>query len=275
MGNMLKNLQPQCETSSSKFKMKGEFTPVYQFKFLEPFDEDSTNGLCLNNVYLPEEIIENILSYVPPTNLLGLTLVCKRWCNIIKSENFWMSIYNRRHPDKAKKLPWYVFYSYFTTDNFHNILRNGNGQEQYKYWTIVKNYGDEFKIENPPIGSEPLPPDVPDFNGRTSCFATSYQDCSKIQEISLRNKRLLRYILNKFMPHIYVSEWVAGRFDCGCMYKLGIRGYSEEYSEDMSLDSIADSPEGSSLMPLFYMTKKIVIEQWEGKNGKSLVLRVV
>ncbi|KAJ8939456.1 hypothetical protein NQ318_023082 [Aromia moschata] len=122
-----------------------------------------------------------------------------------------------------------------------------------------------FELEDLPYGSEPLSLDVPDFNGCTSCFATSFYECKKIQEISLRKKRLLRYILNQFKPHIYVIEWAAGRYDCGCRYQLGIRGYEEDGIVDMDFDD-------GSIIPLFYITKEMVVQQWEGKKWEKKVV---
>nr|CAH7759333.1 unnamed protein product [Callosobruchus chinensis]CAH7761829.1 unnamed protein product [Callosobruchus chinensis] len=260
---------------ATKMSNTDHFTPVDKFEFmglLEISEQESTNGLCFNDIYLPEEILLSILSYVPPKNLLSLTLVCKRWCNIIKSEALWMEIHKMNQPNwQRKKLPWYIYYCYHTTDSFKNMLKNGNGQEKFKHWKLVSNEGDQFQIENPPKGSDPLPPDVPDFNGKTSCFVTSFYECNKIQEISLREKRLLRYILNKFMPHIYVSEWMAGRFDCGCVYKLGIRGYNNQYDEHTYEELQSEEP---SLMPLFQMSKKVLIDQWQGRAWQKVEILI-
>lgn len=158
-----------------------DYTSVEEFAFHGIFEEDSTNGFCFNNVYIPEEIILNIFSYVPSKDILQLTLVCKKWCNIIKSNSFWINKYNSYYHNKAKNLPWYVYYSYFTTNNYTNLIRNGNGQQQFEHWKIVKNYGDKFKIEDPPVGADPLPANVPEFNGHTSCFVTSFYECNKYQ----------------------------------------------------------------------------------------------
>ncbi|KAG5900532.1 F-box only protein 6 [Gonioctena quinquepunctata] len=150
---------------------------------------------------------------------------------------------------------------------------NGNGQEKYKHWKILNNFGDQFRIENPPIGSDPLPLGVPEFNGYTSCFATSYYECTKVQEILLKNKLLLRYIMDKFMPHIYISEWVAGRFDCGSRYKLGIRGCGEEYTKGdvFSLYGSDDSPE---IIAEFQKSEEVFVEQWKGKEWKKVELLI-
>lgn len=169
------------EISKSLSEDENKFIPVDKFEFHSAFDVDSPNGLCFNNRYLPEEICLNILSYVPPAKILNLTLVCKNWCNIIKSDHFWMHLYNRYYSNKAKQLPWYVYYSLFTTKNYENLLKNANGEQAFKHWVIIKNYGDEFQIENPPFGADPLPANVKDFNGNTSCFATSFYECNKIQ----------------------------------------------------------------------------------------------
>ncbi|CAH1981337.1 unnamed protein product [Acanthoscelides obtectus] len=261
--------------STSKMSNSEDYTPVEKFDFMEPLgiaEDDETNGLCFNGTYLPEEILLNILSYIPPQNLLALTLVCKTWCNMIKSEPLWMEVHKKRNPSSPrKKLPWYIYYCYHTTDSFKNMLKNGNGQEKFKHWKIISDEGDQFQIENPPKGSDPLPKDVPDFNGKTSCFVTSFYECNKVQEISLKEKRLLRYILNKFMPHIYVSEWMAGRFDCGCVYKLGIRGYNDQYY-NYTYEELQS--EDTRLRPLFQMSKKVLIDQWQGRAWQKVEILI-
>lgn len=151
------------------------------FKFHSAFEENSSNGLLLNTHYIPEEVIVDILSYLEPKPLLHLTLVCKKWCNIIKSDHFWFCFYNKRYPNKAKPLPWYVYYSYFTTNNFINLLQNTSGKRKYAHWKILNNDGDKFKVESIPLGSDPLPCDIKDFNRKKRCIATSYGRCRKIQ----------------------------------------------------------------------------------------------
>lgn len=150
------------------------FYSVDNFKFHKPFIVDTPNGLCLGNHYIPEELIVFILSHIQPSELLQLTLVCKKWCNIIKSDSFWIYFHNKSHRNKAKPVPWYVHYSYFTTNNFHNLLINTTGERRFEHWKIRKNGGDRFTVESIPKGADPLPCDISDFNGRSGCFATSY-----------------------------------------------------------------------------------------------------
>lgn len=171
MGNFLPNVLEE----------KMDFPSVDDFKFHDMFEDDSPNGLYFNSHYLPQEILWEIFTYIPPADLLKLTLVCKKWCNIIKSDNFWMHLYKTFYPNKVKNLPWYVYYSFFTTNNFKNFLRNTNGELRFKHWIIHKELGDKFQIECPPAGADTLPLDVEDFNGKSCCFATSYFPCIKIQ----------------------------------------------------------------------------------------------
>ncbi|RZC35562.1 FBA and/or F-box-like domain containing protein [Asbolus verrucosus] len=218
------------ETLNSKETQKVKnLESVETFKFHDSFIEDTSNGLYFNNFYLPEEVVLIILSYIDPKEVLKASLVCKKWCNLIKSDPFWFAIYSRVHKKKPKKLPWYVYYCLFASNYFdQNLIKNGNGQDKYEHWRIVQNGGDGFAIEDSPIGADPLSLDIPEFNGRTSCFATSYFECNKLQEISLESSPLMQLILNKFKPHIYLSEWVAGRFDCGCNYILHCKLYGKK-----------------------------------------------
>ncbi|XP_028154422.1 F-box only protein 6 [Diabrotica virgifera virgifera] len=283
MGSLKSKLFDTMEISDAKeAKIPKLYVPVEEFQFHGPLEDDTSNGLFLNDVYFPEEIIIKILTFLPPEQLLPLSLVCKKWCNIIKSDSFWMDVYNNQFPNKAKRLPWYVYYLYYSTDDFRNLLKNGNGQEGFKHWTILKNFGDEFIIEPVPKGSDPLPEGVPEFCGRKSCFTTSFYECCKIQVIRLENKRLLRYVINKFKPHIYVSEWYAGRFDCGCEYKLTIKGLASESMqkpmEDEDLEIEYDRmeyhrTEGDEIV-LFSLLKPAIIPQWEGKEWNKMEITV-
>lgn len=157
--------------------------PVNDFTFHELFEiEDVLNGMCFNNIYVPEEVLMNIFCYVPSKKLLRMTTTCKRWCNIIKSSRLWMSKYKKHFPGaKAKNLPWYVYYCYFATDNFTNLIRNGNGEEEFRHWKQFKPDLDKFKIEDPPEGCDPLPSGIPEFHGYTSCFVASHSESYKAQ----------------------------------------------------------------------------------------------
>lgn len=220
------------------------------------FDDNTTNGFYFNGIYIPEEILSLILSYVDD-DILKYSLVCKSWYNIIKSFSFWAQKYEKRYGKKAKKLPWHLYYSLMYTNFFDtNLLKNTCGENGYKQWVIVKNYGDEFRIEKPPCGADALP-NSNDFYGNKSCFATSYYECSKKQTITLINRPIHSVILNTYKPEIYVSEWVAGRFDCGCTYTMTCTLCDK-------LDEVIDEKEA-----------KFTVEQWMGKAWTKVQLYII
>lgn len=169
---------------------------------------DETNGLVFNDIPLPEEIIMLILSYVDTKTLLSCKLVCKEWKTLICSTHFWRIKLKHVNKTTKKHLPWYVYYSYFASNLFdRNLIQNGNAEKDFKNWKIVANGGDAWKKEPVPAGADLLPENVPDFNGETSCFATSYITCAKYQKINLRKNKLIQRILDEFQPTIYMSEW--------------------------------------------------------------------
>lgn len=45
-----------------------------------------------------------------------------------------------------------------------------------------------------------------------------------LQKFDLNSKRLLSYIVQKFHPALYASEWYTGRFDCSSIYRLSLIG---------------------------------------------------
>lgn len=73
------------------------------------------------------------------------------------------------------------------------------------------------------------------------------------------------------MPFIYVSEWVAGRFDCGCTYKLVFKGYTENFNEG-NLNNFNDDDEERAMdsTNCFYLTNTVNIQQWEGKSWQKV-----
>ncbi|XP_050305774.1 F-box only protein 6-like [Anthonomus grandis grandis] len=247
--------------------------------FLKPFivEADPSNGFVILNKYIPEEILLKIFTYLDPKDILKCSLVCKTWFNITRSNILWHEIYNlKEHSTRAKNLPWYVFYNYLTTENYTNLIKNGNGEEQFNHWTIVSNGGDGFIIENEPVGSDPLPQGVPEFHGHTSCFATSFYDCCKYQKIDLSNKRLLKHIINRYKPSIYLSEWFAGRFDCSCIYKLGVVVNSVNHKwksgeqrrfhhwRERNNHKLSNSP--------FYLDINRTVESFQGKEWEKVEL---
>lgn len=93
----------------------------------------------------------------------------------------------------------------------------------------------------------------------------------QFQQIQLKNKRLLRYIIKKHKPHIYVSEWMAGRFDCGCRYQLGILGYGDNFDKDLEeAENLSNLQNISAIEHFFHKNKEVFVEQWQGRVWKKV-----
>ncbi|KAL3278551.1 hypothetical protein HHI36_016098 [Cryptolaemus montrouzieri] len=211
-------------------------TPALDFVFPENAYDPPENGLNFNEIYLPEEVLILIFSYIPVCDILKMGLVCKRWYNSLRMHTLWSTLYFKKYKTIPKPLPWYTFYALFSTNYFNgNLLKNNCGQNKFKHWVILKNGGHKLKIENNATGCEPYPADCPDFMGAKTCFVTSFSMSQKIQIIRLKNN-LVKYIVEKHKPHLYASEWVAGRFDCGGLYDLRVI----LYSESMKIESICE-----------------------------------
>lgn len=69
------------------------------------------------------------------------------------------------------------------------------------------------------------------------------------------------------MPHIYASEWVAGRWDCGCRYKLVFEGFGDDFDENYWKHHREEEIEFN---PHFYLTDTVQVEQWEGKAWQKV-----
>ncbi|KAI4457326.1 f-box only protein 6-like protein [Holotrichia oblita] len=172
----------------------------------------------------PEEIVGEIFKKLPPHERLRSRLVCKRWNEIIiyilynKYNKYFKTHYT------PETLPVDLCYiTLFSKRIRQNLLKNVNGEESFKYWKILANGGDGIVVEDLPYGSDELPDGVEEFNGNTSCFATSYGLGHKEQVIMVSKDKHLSHVINMYKPHIYVSEWVAARFDCGAKYSMVVK----------------------------------------------------
>jgi len=84
-------------------------------------------------------------------------------------------------------------------------------------------------VEKPPSGADDLL-NIPELAEHNSCFATSYGSCVKEQCINLLEEGLTERYLDEVQPDITVKEYYAGRFDCGCVYKLEVSLLAENRS---------------------------------------------
>lgn len=191
----------------------------------EPYDEMENNGLILSDKYIPEELLAEFLCYVDNETLLDCQLVCVRWKNLIR-RYVWrkkaeMTFNHSQTLDTS--MPWKEYYLIAKKKPFErNLIKNHSGQFGVQsHWEICKNGGDNWKVENPPVGTPLLPTKhVPVFEGQQYCFVTSYRNCIKVQTIDLEKEGLTSHILDALQPTIEVSEWYSSRWDCPARYEL-------------------------------------------------------
>lgn len=207
---------------------------------------------------LPEQLIEHVLSFVCTEDLLkNCSLVSVHFQRIVDTNGFWKLKCERDgktipnfHPSS---LPAHYYRNIYMNNPYgRNLLRNGHGdvkeesdngasqltlkgsasgdedvevlpQEvrpvsystgKFAYWQVTQDGGDGWCVEATPRGADALPLD------NQSCFATSFEDCTKEQIISLVKEGVAPEVLDTIKPAIEVSEWYATRFDCGSIYRL-------------------------------------------------------
>ncbi|XP_066589065.1 F-box only protein 6-like isoform X2 [Prorops nasuta] len=188
------------------------------------FDANGENGLIMGDKYLPEELLIEIFIYTDYKTLLKCQLVCKRWKDLLQ-EYVWRKkaeMIIDRSLSSDKDLPWYVYYLICKKRPFErNLLKNHSGQYGVKkHWKIVAEGGNRWVVENPPVGVPPLSANVPIFEGKQCCFATSYINCCKVQKIDLEEEGLHPLLLDNLQPPVQVSEWYSCRWDCPAIYEF-------------------------------------------------------
>ncbi|XP_076750914.1 F-box only protein 6 [Xylocopa sonorina] len=221
------------------------------------FDEKSENGLIVGGKYLPEELLAEIFCYVDYTSLLNCQLVCTRWKILIRNY-VW-----RKKAEIAlgrsllfdKVVPWDAYYLICKKRPFErNLVKNHSGEYgTQKYWKILSDGGNRWKVENPPVGVPPLPSNEHVFEGKQFCFVTSYNICTKVQVIDLEKEGLTLYVLNNLQPPIVVSEWYSCRWDCPGIYECAIQLLTKD---NKVIDSfhIRDSIEGEKQNQWHYIS---------------------
>ncbi|XP_022920608.1 F-box only protein 6-like [Onthophagus taurus] len=194
-------------------------------RFMESprYEYEQLNGRVLSNSIIPDDLISKIFEYLPRKDILKARLVCKNW-DTLSVETIHHLYQTRFHKSTENLSLRYLIIRLYGNVFNRNLLQNVNGETKFKHWKILWNDGDKFKIENPPSGSPPLP-DAPEFKGHTSCFATSYRPCEKIQVVDTSGDDDVGFVM-KHRVTVHASEWVCARFDCGAAYwvKLSLKG---------------------------------------------------
>lgn len=173
------------------------------------FDEKGDNGLILCDKYIPAELLVEIFCNTNLKTLLNCQLVCKRW-KILIQDYVWRKkgemTLGKPFP-RDKNIPWNVFYLICKKKPFErNLLKNHSGEYGVgHYWQIISQGGDQWAVENPPLGVPELPLTEPVFEGKQNCFVTSYHHCLKVQQIDLIAEGFTPYVLDVLQPPIEVS----------------------------------------------------------------------
>ncbi|RVE72417.1 hypothetical protein OJAV_G00042730 [Oryzias javanicus] len=98
-----------------------------------------------------------------------------------------------------------------------NLLMNPCGEDDLKFWELVDNEGDGWKVEDMQ-GDDGQ--DIRDGEVK-KYFATSFDFCSKKQVIDLLTEDYTSEQLDA-QPEVTVEDWFCSRRDCGCKYQLAV-----------------------------------------------------
>ncbi|XP_073405153.1 F-box only protein 17-like [Dendrobates tinctorius] len=168
----------------------------------------------------PEEILLLILSFVPAQDLvLRCRLVSRRWKHLVDSPSVWRIKCEREHKKEillmAEKCRSFAWPKVYVMSPFsRNLLRNPFGAEILSHWNIIHGalgWGVETNLS------------VLEGAEQQICFVTSFMWCKKFQIIDLLQEGLSEHLLDVHQPSICISDWYAGRHNCGCVYKIKVQ----------------------------------------------------
>ncbi|XP_059188566.1 F-box only protein 6-like isoform X4 [Centropristis striata] len=161
------------------------------------------------------EVLEEIFLHLPPHQVVVVCrLVCHQWKEVADSESLWKERCRREgyRIRDASKIPrdWRMFY--FLCKKRRNLLKNPRGEHEMKNWQILKNGGDNWKVEGVLVAH---PNKIVKKN-----FVTSYGMCRKGQLIDLEVEGYNASFMDHFQPDIKISDWYAPRWECGSEYEI-------------------------------------------------------
>ncbi|XP_072305188.1 F-box only protein 6-like [Eucyclogobius newberryi] len=176
---------------------------------------DSLLELPVHSV--PLEIVEEIFHNLPHDRVIQhCRLVCKQWKEVVDSESLWRERCRREGllPRDVTRTPddWRMYY--VLCKKRRNLLKNPKAEGKFKYWRILENGGDRWKIED-------VMEQHPNANVQKN-FVTSYQMCLMSQEINLTSEGYNSSFMDRFQPPIKITDWYAARWDCACKYIIKV-----------------------------------------------------
>ncbi|KAM4640531.1 F-box only protein 27-like isoform 1-T2 [Discoglossus pictus] len=169
---------------------------------------------------LPDELLEIVLSLLPSRELITqCRLVSKRWKRLVDSPTIWRIKCERESRTEVLRaasicpdIPWKKVC--LKEPLSRNLLHNPCGAEGLHHWEFIHG-GDGWVVENNRVPLEGA-------RCQTS-FVTSFFWCQKSQLIDLLKEGLWETFLDNCQPQICISDWFAGRKDCGCKYEIHVQ----------------------------------------------------
>ncbi|KAG5282778.1 hypothetical protein AALO_G00059840 [Alosa alosa] len=167
---------------------------------------------------LPLGVLEEIFHNIPAQQLVcTCRLVCQEWRETVDSGCLWKERCRREglHPSDSDKVPsdWRLFY--FLCKKRRNLLKNPKAEDNFSGWELIENGGDKWKVDT-------LFAEHPDITVKKN-FVTSYFSCVKRQLVDLRAEGYSAAFMDEFQPDIFISDWYAPRWDCGCEYEICVQ----------------------------------------------------
>ncbi|GJQ69566.1 hypothetical protein Trydic_g6662 [Trypoxylus dichotomus] len=181
------------------------------------------------------------------------------------------------------------YHGFFSKGVHRNLLKNVNGEHGFAHWTL-EGGSEGIIIESPLVGSDELPLDVDEFNGHKTCFTGNRELGCKSQIVSVVNDKYLSYLINKYKPYIYASEWIAAREDAAAQYTMTVKvistngeqivktlshkiekGYGKEWLKKEII--IKNYPDNVEKIVFTHCTKDI--NKWAGHYGMKMAGAVV
>uniref|UniRef100_A0A8D9BIF8 F-box only protein 6 n=1 Tax=Cacopsylla melanoneura TaxID=428564 RepID=A0A8D9BIF8_9HEMI len=218
------------------------FSQIKSYFFPRPDNSmiDPNNGSKFQNIYIPDEVLEVLLSHVETRTLLACRRVCKKWQSLIETQVLKIKAQQAgfthgMDTETKNSTPWMTWYMMLSpTSPFNcNLVKNPCGHNKLGDWSIIASGGDGWKREEGPTGfggdNSHLPYEnkmrnywQPKEKPEEFCFVTSYGVCAKQQIFSLARTQTMMDILDQFKPVIVYRDWFCRRFDCGGRYKLKV-----------------------------------------------------
>ncbi|TEA42748.1 hypothetical protein DBR06_SOUSAS1610276, partial [Sousa chinensis] len=176
---------------------------------------------------LPTELLEMVLSHVPPHVLLGrCRRVCRRWRDLVDCQALWLSILARKHaslwPIVSTCLPAADDPRPCVLGRFcerrpigRNLLQNPRGEEGFLKWT-------ELSSEDGWAEEEENLEVIPSAYMLTS-FLSAYRGYHKKQVLDLEEEGFWPELLDSGKIEICVSDWRNDQQGTDCIYQLTVQ----------------------------------------------------